>query len=292
MLDELERIRENIFRYAWVALWDLDSDKWHRIGGEIDAYKRHSSQALAIDYFGTLMFSEEKASILNSLAARLGLPSSKDWEVELEWGDGDNLLHETRKKTQVDAVACSSEAIIFFECKFKESAGGSCSQTKYQCDGNYRMQINPENGVQSRCALSGKGIRYWDVIPDLFKLESIAEYEPCPFSGSNYQWMRNLVVCTQVAKKKGLAPHFLIVYANAPGLPIADKIRSDNLCEFRAFLKDDGPLFSCMSYQELLNLSIESVTVERPKFLELNRWIRDKISNQIRFVQGVAKNFL
>jgi hypothetical protein len=83
-LDELDRIKANIFPSARSVLWRLDSDKWHRSRGEIDAYRRHSSQALAIDYFGTLKTSEEKNSILFSLASRLVLPASGDWVVELE----------------------------------------------------------------------------------------------------------------------------------------------------------------------------------------------------------------
>jgi hypothetical protein len=286
-LDELERIMANIFPSAWGVLWELDSDKWHRSGGEIDAYRRHSSQALAIDYFGTLKTSKDRNLVLNSLALRLGLPSSDCWEVELEWLDEENLLNESRR-TQVDAVAFCDKSVLFFECKFKEPDGGTCSQVKpprrgqeAPCDGYYRLQVNPRNGVESRCSLTGKGIRYWEVIPDIFKLDSTVDHEPCPFGGSNYQWMRNLVACTVVARKMGLTPYFVLVYADGTGLPISEKIKSDNLSDFRALLRRED-LFTCLSYQDLLTMSVGSVSDERQKFQELSDWINKKIYDQIR----------
>jgi hypothetical protein len=56
---------------------------------------------------------------------------------------------------------------------------------KRQCDGMYRSQTNPVNGKTSRCALSGKGMRYWDVIPKLFDYDAQVDHidTACPFKG-------------------------------------------------------------------------------------------------------------
>jgi len=37
-----------------------------------------------------------------------------------------------------------------------------------QCNGNYEMQTNPVNEEKARCALTGKGIRYWELIPGVY----------------------------------------------------------------------------------------------------------------------------
>ena len=56
-----------------------------------------------------------------------------------------------------------------------------------QCDGNYASQINPANGAMARCALTGKGILYWQHIPELFGLGAEQDYHPRPFRGDHYQ---------------------------------------------------------------------------------------------------------
>ena len=152
-LNRIQIIRDNIFPGAWEAIEDWDTFRWHR-----GAYQKHSSQALAIDFFGTFKNSKDKVLILNQLAKRINLPISKNWEVDLEWRDPDNILCElSRAKTQVDAVAISENSLIFFECKFTERDGGSCYQPRHgECNGSYEDQVNPINNVRSKCALWGK----------------------------------------------------------------------------------------------------------------------------------------
>ncbi len=60
-----------------------------------------------------------------------------------------------------------------------ERRGRDSSQ---QCNGNYELQINPrENKAESRCALSGKGILYWDVIPEVFRYDVAVDQAPRAF---------------------------------------------------------------------------------------------------------------
>jgi len=137
---------------------------------------------LAIDFFGTLKtaLEAERNAILEHLSARINLPEAGPWQIYLEWEDDRNRLRESRKRSQVDSVAKSRSATILFECKFGETDGGACSQTLLvrgglhagmkQCNGNYEMQENPVNGTSARCALTGKGIKYWELIPSVFRL--------------------------------------------------------------------------------------------------------------------------
>ena len=96
---------------------------------KIDTHQINSSQALAIDWFGTIKNSPERDLILNSLVSKLGLPEESNWKVCLECADEYNRLEEKRQ-TLVDAVTWNVKSLIFFECKFTESGGDSCSQTQ------------------------------------------------------------------------------------------------------------------------------------------------------------------
>src|SRR5437870_2478511 len=123
-----ERIRTNLFAGSHAAIDDWSAFPWHTQNGTIQTYKPESSQALAIDVFGTIRASEHRNEILAALARECSLPDAGPWRLELEWIDSENLLKEPRP-TQVDAIAFGKNAIIVIECKFTE-AGGECSQAK------------------------------------------------------------------------------------------------------------------------------------------------------------------
>lgn len=107
--------------------------------------------------------------------------------LKLEWIDRDALLNEPIP-TQVDAFAFGQRAVLVIECKFTEGGGG-CTQPNprrkgahkglRQCNGDYAIQINPVNGVEARCALTGKQIRYWEIIPKIFGLDAEEDSRPC-----------------------------------------------------------------------------------------------------------------
>lgn len=169
-------IRADLFPAAHASITDWETFPKHRDSrGAIHSHKPHSSQALAIDVFGTLgaVHEEHRTRVCDVLAAAAGLSPGGPWQVELEWCDPANHL-AAKRATQVDALLVGAHAIIVAECKFTEPGGG-CSQTKRtpkgrgaglpQCNGRYVPQVNPGNGVAASCALTGKGIRYWEVIP-------------------------------------------------------------------------------------------------------------------------------
>ncbi|WP_249169945.1 PGN_0703 family putative restriction endonuclease [Bradyrhizobium liaoningense] len=125
---QIAEIKANLFHAAHPAIDNWCAFPWHRDpSGKIDATKVHSSQALAIDVFGTLRVNPERHALLGALAHLSGVPGEGPWKLELEWTDQSNLLGEKRP-TQVDAIAFGARSILVIECKFTEPGGG-CSQT-------------------------------------------------------------------------------------------------------------------------------------------------------------------
>lgn len=284
--EQARRVRQNLFPAAQAGI-DFATFPWHGAEqGGGDADRPHSSQALAIDLFGTLRASAARHAICNRLAATLGLPAADHWDVELEWTAPREHLNEPQP-TRVDAVAISARSLIFFECKFTEADGGSCSQTEplkrrgrptvIQCNGNYEPQVNPANGKAARCALTAKDIRYWDVIPRVFQIDGNQSHVPCPFAGPTYQWMRNLALCWSVARARNLKPAFVVVYADGPGLPMAGKVRSPEWAQFTAQVRADAIRIRAHSYQELIRLAEAAAPAERPLLHALAGWVQGKI---------------
>ena len=276
----IEEIRKNIFPGAHNAISDWDKFDWHD-----HAQAPNSSQALAIDVFGTIKASPPKDQILNQLAGWLDLPGNEKWEVELEWTDPENLLKESKRQTQIDAIAISSRAIIIFECKFTEG-GGNCSQPEEQkCNGNYEIQVNPENGKEAKCALTGKGIRYWDYIEKVFReIDPTKDYKPCPFKDENYQWMRNLVLCKALIDHENKKGAVVAVYADGDMFKMSKKIKSKNWTidlngkkpEFMDSLKSDIN-FKTLSYQSLIEMILECSSSKI--WHELKEWVEKKLDN-------------
>jgi hypothetical protein len=171
--------------------------------------------SLAIDLFETVRRLPSRNRIVGAWAELLRLPTlpTDNWKLMIEHSLEKSLLGE-RQETQIDALAKSQSGIIVFECKFTEADGGACSQVDQlgkgahkglrQCNGNYEEQVNPANKKASRCALTGKGVRYWDLIPDVMNIDSKMDHTPCPVAGGSYQWMRNLVAAR--ALPRGVRP--------------------------------------------------------------------------------------
>ncbi len=244
----------------------------------------HSSQALAIDVFGTIKTSAYRDEIVDALAQTLGLPTGGPWDITLEWSARSSLLKEP-SPTQVDVYLESPSTVILFECKFTESDGGACSQTVKRngvapCDGNYGQNETQEHDLTSRCVLSEKGIQYWDIIPKVFHLQAEADYQPCPFAGPAYQWMRNLVVAYKVGRQKNKQSAVVIVYADHANLSMAQKVKSEVWTEFTKTVREDYVSLHVRSYQEILMLAQEVTRQGREEqdlWRELREWVERKI---------------
>ncbi len=274
------RLARNIFPAAHQACEPWEKFPWHS-----KAHAKHSSQALAIDVFGTIATSANRDAILDALAQTMELPAGGPWEITLEWSARPTLLNEP-SPTQVDVYAESPNSIMLLECKFTEPDGGPCSQTIKRkgapsCNGNYEQRHTQEHEVASRCALSEKGILYWDIIPKAFYLEAEAEYQPCPFAGPAYQWMRNLVVAYKVGRQKNKQPAVVIVYADDSNLPMARNVTSQDWAAFTKTVRQDQVSLHVRSYQEILMLA-QKVThqhhEEQTLWQELSEWVERKMS--------------
>jgi len=282
-ISTFDAIKANLFPRSHAAISNWEKFPWHRDrSGVIQTNKIESSQALAIDVFGTIQVSDEKDRILAALARRCGVPDEGPWIVKLEWVDPANFLGEPTP-THVDAVAFGKSAILLTECKFTE-AGGACSQPNpilkgphrglRQCNGDYALQTNPINGKTGRCALTGKGVRYWEMIPEIFGLAPETDYSPCPFRGENYQWMRNVLLAHRLATARKVSGAVLAVFADGESFVTSRKAHSGAL----GFQAASGKKFIFpISYQSIISLA--RLTSDHPKeWVDLEKWIERKIT--------------
>lgn len=201
-------ILNNIYRPSWAAVPVRSAFPWHR-----QAHSPRSSQALAISAFGWLCAIEQahRDSVLNVLAQDLHLPPSSNWKVTVEWEDPFNLMQEKGQKTQIDVAAYSDKAFIAIECKFTEDQPGDCKQTK-SCSGSYCIEPGSKYKTKHRCALTSKGIRYWEIVPEIIGIRADVDYEICPFANEWYQLMRNCVISHEFSRALRLIPAFILVY--------------------------------------------------------------------------------
>jgi hypothetical protein len=125
-----------------------------------------------------------------------------------------------------------------------------------QCDGNYHEQTNPVNGRTARCALSAKGIRYWEHIPTYFNLAGDQDHKPCPFAGPAYQYMRNLLAAGEWARRrKKEQAAFGLVYVAGEGFPMSLEVADpgSEWGRFISLLRPNSPVVvKAISYQALL----------------------------------------
>jgi hypothetical protein len=283
----IREIEKNIFPPAHASISDWDTFPWHMSKGRTDTDRIQSSQALAIDVMGTLQTSPCRNAILNFLAARINVPVSEKWEIILEWQDDENLLNEPSHRTQVDAVAISETAMILFECKFKEGGGG-CSQTleiasgakkrTRQCDRKYHLQENPSNKRVSRCALTGKEIKYWRYIPEVFNFDPEQDYYPCPFVSTWYQYMRNLVLASALRERTKKHVAFVLLFADHYDFPTKLWLQSEDYSKFEKCLRNDGIPFSPLSFQHLVSIC-QQIEPHEKMWKDLKTWVDHKICN-------------
>ncbi|ASY66356.1 Mobile element protein (plasmid) [Sinorhizobium sojae CCBAU 05684] len=279
MTDDLTAVRENLFPASHAAIGDWLTFPWHRdSANRIQAHKPHSSQAIAIDVFGTLKMSIDRDRVLDAIARQVGVAPGGPWSITLEWTDADRHLGEPRP-TQVDALAVGSKAALVIECKFTEP-GGKCSQTTVsrsgqpQCNGSYVDQVNPKSGVGSRCALAGKRIRYWDYIPKVFALDPAEDYAPCPFAGDAYQWMRNAVLAAAIGEHRELQAAAVAAFADHPSFPTARKAKL-GLIDPR--YSSGKAAVTPISYQGVIEIA-RRVGLDQQLWADLSAWVDKKIA--------------
>ena len=209
------------YRYENLIL-PPDPEKAEQVLLAVPYAKRHrwfgsgkSSQAFSQSVFGAIQ-AFDALDLLTDLKAECGRPAfagrMDGWTLELE--------HEVKglqepRPTSVDMVAQGPEYRVAVECKLTEREFGRCSrpglnpEAPEHCDGSYRVQ----HGRRSRCALTELGIRYWELIPELFEWPAGRDHRPCPF-GETYQIGRNALAATlgQDGRAHPSKGHVLLVY--------------------------------------------------------------------------------
>lgn len=281
-------VRQNLFpESAESALGRVDFP-WHRDAfGAVTAMRPESSQALAIDVFGILFRLEAPSRVIDAWLAYCGLSLVGPWIPTLERRVPRALLREPRP-TQIDVSLESDSGLVILECKFTEPDGGSCSQTRpisgesanrglIQCTGAYVLQTNPVNSLTARCALTAKGVRYWEVIPQVLTIQSDVDRRPCPFSGGWYQWMRNLVACYAMCDTPPKQGAFIVVYADGP-FPMARKIATRNWQDFVTLTSGRNVPLRTVSYQQLIEIAVAAAeSPDRDVVERLRDWVHRKV---------------
>lgn len=287
---EVNAIAGNLFPAAHSVL-RLADFPWHRDAkGVATASLPQSSQALALDLFVTVKGLSSSRAIVDAWSDLLGCQEQDNITITPEYEIPRRVLGEPRP-TQVDVLLDGQSSVTLLECKFTEPDGGSCSQTQKrstrrlpasppvaQCNGRYEEQVNPLTGRTARCALTAKGIRYWEFIPKVLNVRADVDYTPeCPFAGGSYQWMRNLVGAYALGMESGRAGAFAIVYADGP-FPMATKLKSPDWTSFMAQLTGDV-LLRTASYQALVARAREAVRGPDNRVLQaLDEWIERKVA--------------
>jgi hypothetical protein len=281
--DQISAIECNLFPAVRGLVRERVGFPWHR-----GAHSRQSSQAVAIDVFETVNRLPSRNRIVGAWAGLLRLPGAPtdNWQLTPEYSVDGSLLGEP-EETQIDVLARSESGFIAFECKFTEIDGGACSQVNprrkgahkglRQCNGNYEEQVNPVNRRSSRRALTAKGVRYWDLIPDVMNIDAKVDHTPCPVAGGSYQWMRNLVAARALSKESCVPAVFGLVYADGP-FPIAKKLKDP---KWKEQLMDSvagrAVHLEAVSYQELIRVAQDTAINEDAETLEeLKQWVQRK----------------
>jgi len=272
---KIESIKKNLFKRSINAISDYQRFEWHKAADEAN-----SSQALAIDFWGCLKLSPQKDKIINTLFNK----KNNNWKIKFEYADK-SLLSEKRP-TQIDVIIESDTYAIIIESKFTEANGGNCSQTKktknfsFQCNGNYEEQINPVNGVSSKCALTGKKILYWDYIDSLTELNKHTEQTPCPFQKGEFQWIRNICFAEAYAKRQKINTESYLVYYKSDKCSISKKVKNQTYLGNLKGKLNNPKSFQPISYNELLSKIIKSFEAkdsnEKQIWIELQNWMKNK----------------
>ncbi len=229
-----------------------------------------SSQALAVSVFGTVLKRGDLV-LLAQVPDEGGRPLLLGFELadQPEFDYRVTSLNEPRP-TQVDLFLPGRQGHVAVECKLWERELAPCSQVAtHQCNGNYVFQAGQTPG--QRCALTEKGIAYWNYIPQLFRWPADRDHVPCPIR-KPYQLVRN-VLAAAVDPERGQIwgqPVAVLVYdannpASAPGGKVDEGFRT-----VQAALQ--GPaVLKRITWQ-----AIARVLSEKSGYDDLLEWLEDK----------------
>lgn len=180
---------------------------WHR-----HADQPHSSQVFCVSAFGTLGQLSVRDHVISDLLGPIS--AGTNWAVNLEATCPDLLFEDkTTQPTSIDVLLQTEQAVVCVESKFKSDAThgfGGCSQPSTNCYGYYGPGSDRKTGTNAWCRLEiwdgGRSPRlYWALGRAFFRDSVFARQsigEKCPFSGPNYQLMRNFLFAAALAQQK------------------------------------------------------------------------------------------
>jgi hypothetical protein len=135
--------------------------------------------------------------------------------------------------------------------------------------------------TEDSCALTAKGVRYWEYIPDVLGVRADVVHAVCPFAGGAYQWMRNLVAAHALTQSLGRPHAFVIAYADGP-FAMPRKVKSKAWREFKAGLAGAVELRE-VSFQSLIVAARQASTTSESALIgRLGQWVDRKVGAAAR----------
>lgn len=285
---ELVRDNRTLFGHA------LEPGEGPQIPWHDDANQPHSSQVFCISAFGTLRKLRHRHPFVSQLFGQVfpWIPASDadiDWNIALECQDRSLLNeHSTPKPTSIDAILISDRHVICIEGKFREDAQdgfGVCAKAKpgkkRECIGYYGPGSNvkiPDD--RSWCQLERWDNRrcprlYWSLGKAFFRPEVFRQQTPgeaCPFSGPNYQLMRNFLFAAAYAEKYRKAEFGMVAICPER----VSKRLLEQMDDFRGriLLPEFHPRLHFKSYEDHI---AALTTLNAPEVQGLDGFLRDRI---------------
>ncbi|MFT5327333.1 MAG: hypothetical protein ACI8P0_005222 [Planctomycetaceae bacterium] len=93
--------------------------------------------------------------------------------------------------------------------------------------------------------------------------------------------MRNLTVAYEVAGANDIEAGFVVIYADAPTLPMAQLVGSERWDNFVEHIRRDAIAFDVISYQRLIEqatATVERIDGDGGIWRDLTEWVTKKIT--------------
>ncbi len=246
-----------------------------------------SSQVFCISAFGGVRSLPDKDRILDRLFSELLPPNvaSERWELHFEYASRE-LLGEIGlgTPTNVDVFCTTARAVICVESKFLFDAlegFGGCGQLKdRQCGGFYGTGSDRKTKSDANCRLEiADGRRtarsYWQLGRKFFRqsvFQTQSSGDICPFSGSNFQLMRNFLFANAAASD-GRKPGILAIVPDRASTQVRKQIGKFK----QDILRDEfQPQVSVATYDQLISFLSSS---DHDESSRLGGFLADRMDN-------------